>query len=30
VEDHLEMGIRTLMEIKNNAMSVKHLRFDED
>ena len=30
VEDHLEMGIRTLREIMNNCRSVKHLRFDED
>ena len=30
VEDHLEMGIRTLKEIMNNCRSVKHLRFDED
>ncbi|MCR5455195.1 MAG: AMP nucleosidase [Bacteroidales bacterium] len=29
VDDHLEMGIRTLLEIKNNCRSVKHLRFDE-
>ena len=30
VQDHLDMGIHTLMEIRNNCRSVKHLRFDED
>jgi AMP nucleosidase len=30
VQDHLDMGIHTLMEIRNNFRSVKHLRFDED
>lgn len=30
VKDHLDIGIKTLQEIINNAMSVKHLRFDEE
>jgi AMP nucleosidase len=27
VEDHIRIGIDTLKEIKDNAVSVKHLRF---
>ncbi|MCQ2249714.1 MAG: AMP nucleosidase [Bacteroidales bacterium] len=30
VQDHLEMGICSLNEIKNNCRSIKHLRFDEE
>ncbi len=27
VSDHLEIGIKSLQEIKNNGRSVRHLRF---
>ena len=27
VENHLRIGIETIMEVKENAVSVKHLRF---
>jgi len=30
VQDHLHIGIKSLQEIINNGMSVKHLRFDEE
>jgi AMP nucleosidase len=28
VQQHIEIGIDSLMEIKNNGKSIKHLRFD--
>jgi hypothetical protein len=27
VENHLNVGIESLLEIKNNGQSVKHLKF---
>lgn len=27
VEDHLKIGVKSLIELKNNGLSVKHLRF---
>ncbi len=27
VDQHIDAGIRALFEIKNNGLSVKHLRF---
>ncbi len=28
VDDHLKIGIAALNELKNNGLTVKHLRFD--